>query len=309
MARPALLLLVAACAPASADEAPKPAKTSCVDDAHPYDEAVLRDRLSYLASAALDGRAPGTAGDLAARAFIAKRFACLGLQPAGDGTGYEQAFGHTANIVGYIPGESKEIVVIGAHHDHLGDHHLGANDNASGVVALLSIAQAMQQRGTKPKRTIAFIAFGAEEQGMVGSYHFVAHPPAALPIERVVYDINLDMLGSYKSKGFVAAMGTFAGSPGRTLMDALDRKHPKLHVGLGGRGVGSDHLPFCKRGVPYVFFWTPDGHCYHEPCDTADKIDMPHYAEIAQLAGELVDKLVDSDVDLTASRDKRGCGQ
>jgi len=307
MARPALLVLFAACTPA--EGAPPPTKpASCVDDAQPYDPAVLRERLAYLASPSLDGRAPGTAGDRAARTYIARRFACLGLQPAGDGDGYEQAFANTANIVGYIPGESPEIIVVGAHHDHLGDRHLGANDNASGVVALLSIAQAVQQHG-KPKRTIAFVAFGGEEQGMLGSFHFVAHPPAALPIDRVVYDVNLDMLGSYGSKGFVAAMGTFPGSPGRTLMDALDRGHPKLHVGLGGRGVGSDHLPFCKRRVPYVFFWTPDGRCYHETCDTADKIDLPHYAEIAHLAGDLVDKLAATDIDLTASRDKRGCGQ
>jgi hypothetical protein len=58
-----------------------------------------------------------------------------------------------------------------------------------------------------------------------------------------------------------------------------------------------------------VFFWTPDGRCYHETCDTADKIDLPHYAEIAHLAGDLVDKLAATDVDLTASRDRRGCGQ
>src|SRR5262249_31893419 len=162
------------------------------------------------------------------------RFACLGLKPAGDRDGFEQAFeaaGHTAtaNLVGYIPGsESKEIVVVGAHHDHLGDRHLGANDNASGVVALLAIAQAMKQREVAPKRTIAFVTFGAEEQGLVGSSYFVAHPPAALPLDRVVYDINLDMLGSYKSHGLVAAMGTFRGLPARDLLDALDRDHPKL---------------------------------------------------------------------------------
>src|SRR5437763_937543 len=107
------------------------------------DAAALRDRVARLASPALDGRATGTAGDAAARAYLVGEFHRLGLVP-GVGDSYEQAFvadgRATANVVGYLQGTGDaaggEIILVGAHHDHLGDGHLGANDNASGIAAL-----------------------------------------------------------------------------------------------------------------------------------------------------------------------------
>jgi hypothetical protein len=332
--RSAVLAVVLACAPrpgpsAAAQDAPVPRAAAadrlaaapeapidpgCVDDGEPYDADALRQRVAYLASGELDGRAPGSPGDAAARGYLADRFRCLGLVPAGtDGT-YEQPFtadGHaTANLVGYLPGDDAavggDIIVVGAHHDHLGDGHLGANDNASGAAALLAIAQAIRRRGM-PHRTVAFALFGGEELGLVGSAYFAAHPPAALPAGRVVYDVNLDMIGSYASAGAVYAMGTFRGLPATAIVKALSRAHPALHVGAGGRGVGSDHEAFCKAGVPYVFFWTPDKRCYHARCDTADKLDAAHAAEIAALAGALIERLSDSASDLAASRARLGC--
>jgi Zn-dependent M28 family amino/carboxypeptidase len=170
---------------------------------------------------------------------------------------------------------------------------------------MLAIAQAMHQRDVKPRRTIAFVAFGGEELGELGSRYFVAHPPEAIALGRIVYDINLDMLGSYKSHDFVAAMGTYPKMPARAIMDRLvDRK---LHVGLGGRGADSDHEPFCKLGIPYVFFWTPDAACYHATCDTVDQLDLAHYAKIAALAGALVAELAETDVDLASARQRLGC--
>src|SRR6185295_14296502 len=120
---------------------------------------------------------------------------------------------------------SGDIVIVGAHHDHLGDGHLGANDNASGVVALLAIAQAIQQHGPR-HRTIGFVAFGGEELGLVGSTYFAAHAPDSLPLARVVYDINLDMVGSYAQAGAVYAMGTFGGLPATAIVKALEAEHP-----------------------------------------------------------------------------------
>jgi hypothetical protein len=318
MARLALVLVLAVavsgCGDVAADPVtPRDAAPSCIADGEPYDAAGLRARLDTLAAPALDGRLPGTRGDLAARAFIAERFRCLGLVPAGKDGGYEQPFTaqgkDTANLVGLVrgrdPGVASEIIVVGAHHDHLGNKHLGANDDGSGVIAMLAIAQAVRQAKEPPRRTIAFVAFGAEEMGLLGSQYFVGH--TSLAMDKVVYDVNLDMVGSYASKGFVAAMGTFGKSPGRKILDKLVDN--KLAVGLGGRGVGSDHLPFCKLGIPYVFFWTPDGRCYHETCDTIANIDLPHMAQIATLAGRLVGELADSPLDLAASRKKLGCGQ
>lgn len=287
---------------------------SCVDDATPYDVAALRAQVTRLASPALDGRAPGSAGDAAARAYLIERFRCLGLTPGGAGGAYEQPFdaaGHaTANLIGYVAGDDPavggDIVLVGAHHDHLGAGHLGANDNASGTAALLAIAQAVRQHGP-PRRTIGFVLFGGEELGLLGSQSFAAAPPTALPLARIVYDVNLDMVGSYGAAGAVYAMGTFRGLPGTAIVGALAREHPALHVGIGGRGVGSDHEAFCAAGIPYVFLWTPDKRCYHARCDTVERLDLPHLGELAALAGALVERLAASPLDLAASRARRGC--
>lgn len=296
------------------------APPSCVNDGTPYDLATLRTRLAALAGAGLDGRAPGTPGDDAARELIEQRFRCLGLVPAASETAtkstYVQPFTaegkRSANVVGLVRGTDPdvggEVILISAHHDHLGDGFLGANDNASGVVALLEIAQHVAQRASPPRRTIVFATFGDEERGMHGSYHFAANPPAEVPLDRVVQVVNLDMVGSYSSRGFVAAMGTFRGFPASQLLGKLRGHYPKLSVGMGGKARGSDFEPFCKLGVPYVFFWTPDARCYHERCDTLDRIDHPHMAQIATLAGELTDALADTAIDLAAARTKRGCG-
>ncbi len=303
----------AAPAPAAPEAAPAtpPAPPSCVDDGAPYGIDELRARVAFLASPRLDGRAPGTDGDREARAHIVERFRCLGLQPGGADGAYEQPFAATANVVGYVAGADpkvgSEIVLVGAHHDHLGGGLLGANDNASGVAALLAIAQDVRRRGA-PRRTIAFVTFGAEEEGLVGSLHLVASPPAALPLDRIVQVINLDMVGSHASANAVYAFGTFPKLPARKLLDELDDKFPRLRVGLGGHSVRGDHLGFCRKGIPYVFFWTPDRRCYHEKCDTADRLDYPRMADIAQLAGALVSRLGDTDVDLAAAKARAGCG-
>lgn len=323
--RSLLLVAVAACAPAHSDErAPTPvarpvtpvaeAPKRCIDDAKPFDPAVMRGRLEVLASKEWDGRAPGTAGDKAARALIAERFRCLGLAPAGDDDTYEQAFETragvaTANVIGMIEGSSKpkEIVVVGAHHDHLGGGHLGANDNASGVVGLLAIAQSVAQRETKPARTIVFVTFGAEEAGLLGSLHFTASPPKRVPLDQVVQYINLDMIGSHKSTNAVAAFGAFRKQPSKKLLEQLDDKFPKVNLGIGGHSVRGDHINFCAKKIPYIFFWTHDRRCYHETCDTADKIDYPRMADIAQIANGLVVGLADTETDLVASKKKIGC--
>ena len=324
--------LVALAACASSDGAPTPsgpgaapialadaavtdaAPPSCIAGT-PYDQKTFEERVAFLASKALDGRAPGTDGDKKARAFIVEKFRCLGLAPAGKDfeLPFEAAGKDTANVVGVVkggdPDVGDEIIFVGAHHDHEGKGHLGANDNASGVVALLAIAQAIQQRTTKPKRTIVFATFGGEELGMLGSYHLAANPPEGLPIAKVVQFINLDMVGSHSAKHYVAALGVHAKLAARKPLEKLAKQFPKLSVGIGGTARGSDFLPYCKLGVPYAFFWTPDPKCYHQRCDTADKLDYPRMVDIAALAGALTETMADADDDLLAVRNQRKCGQ
>src|SRR5580704_16568450 len=157
-----------------------------------------------LAAKELDGRAPGTDGDRAARDIIVEQLKCRGLTPE------TQPFDHTANILVTIAGTSDEIVMITAHHDHLGHGHLGANDNASGTAGAIELAAELAA-GDKSKRTTVVALFGDEESGMIGSTYFTDHPTIAL--DKVVEVVNLDMIGSYKSEGLVAAMGTFANLP------------------------------------------------------------------------------------------------
>ena len=197
---------------------------------------------------------------------------------------------------------------MGAHHDHLGDGKLGANDNGSGVAGVLAIAQALRQ-GDAPQRTIAFVLFGGEEQGLLGSQHYVANAPAALPIDKVVQYVNLDMIGSHASRKIVHAFGAFRGMPARAILRGLDDGYPHVKLSIGGHSVRGDQVPFCERAIPYVFFWTPDARCYHEACDTVAKLDLPRMADIVALAGGLVRGLADTKTDLAAVRKRSGCGR
>lgn len=295
------------------------ADADCIGDGDPFAVESLRERVSYLASGALAGRGPGTDGDRLARAAIEARFQCLGLMPGGDHGGYAQAFvddsGHaTANLIGFVPGSdvsvASDIVVVGAHHDHLGTDrgvvYPGANDNASGITALLAVAQAMATQPIKPRRTVAFVAFGAEESGYEGSDYYAGHAPSALPMDQVVYMVNLDMVGSYGAEQAVYALGSFADTPARTLLEQQAATHPTIEVSLGEAGEESDHLAFCGRGIPYLFFWTPGGSCYHESCDTADRVDYAHMSEIARLVAGVTRGLADSTADLAAARQGGG---
>jgi hypothetical protein len=300
-----LVALLPACtgAPTCEDSA-CPSVPECPDAA--YDEAVMRADVAYLASPELGGRVPGTEGDALAVEMVRERFACLGLTPLSDAEGYEQLFTdaegrETANVVGYLPGETgalaQDIVVVSAHLDHLGRGRLGANDNASGVSALLSIAQAFATAGPSA-RTVVFAAFGSEESGMEGAMAFMDDPPGDLASGDVVYNVNMDMVGSYSSTEIVYALGSFRGTAGRAAVDAHVGDYPELDVGRGEPSDQSDNYEFCSRGVPYLFFWTEDLECYHETCDTADRVDYPNLVEIARLTGEVATELANSADDL-----------
>lgn len=300
------LLALVGCDREAPRSLPGPEPEGCAAAAD-YDVEAMTADLAYLASPELDGRAPGSQGDGAARAFVAERFACLGLEPLGDGGGYPQAFSdfdgyETANVLAMIGGQgtgvSEESIIVSAHLDHFGGGWLGANDNASGVTALLAIAAALARSGQAPDRTLVFAVFGAEESGFEGAEHFVRNPPRALDIDRVVYNLNMDMVGSYAESGALYALGTFGNTPGRRAVADRARAHPSIEVALGDGSDQSDNAVFCADGVPYIFLWTEDGECYHERCDTSSRIDYASLAEIAALAGEVTLDLANSGDDL-----------
>ena len=272
----------------------------------PFSRAALQADIARLASPEWDGRRPGTAGDAAARALIEARFRCLGLEPLLASGAFQEPFvDHkgraTANVLAALPGRdpsvAHEVVLVSAHLDHFGRGRLGANDDASGLAVMMAAAQAMAA-GPGPRRTVIFAAFGSEESGFEGSEAFVTASASEISPADVVFNLNLDMVGSYDQTGIVYALGTMAGTPGRRAIDALVDDYPSLNIGLGDWSNESDNVTFCRRGVPYLFFWTEDPECYHMECDTEDRIDYVHLVEIAGLTGALVASLGDTEDDL-----------
>ncbi len=309
------LLTLSAC---ETDSLPSDEPAGC-DSVDPYALATLRADLGYLASPALDGRAPGTDGDIDARAFVAERFACIGLEGAGAEDDFDQPFtdaadNETGNVIGLLRGAdaalASELVVISAHIDHFGEGLLGANDNASGVTALLAIATALSHDPEALGRTVVFAVFGSEESGFEGSEHFVTHASEGINPDDVVYNVNMDMVGSYSQAGIVDALGTFDGTAGLTAVEENTDAYPSLDVSLGYGSGDSDNYTFCSRGVPYIFWWTQDEECYHESCDTSGRIDYAGLSEIAQLTGDVTLALSQTSTDLAAAVNpgQDGCG-
>lgn len=205
------------------------------------------------------------------------------------------------NVVGYLPGETNEYAVIGAHYDHLGlgeqysmapslagTVHPGADDNASGTAGVIELARWFAGR-PKQKRGILFMTFAGEELGLLGSSYYVNHPD--LPLDRAVAMINLDMIGRVREgKVYVGGVGT--GSNLRSTIDPLLARYP-LHIDFSETaGYGSsDHTSFTTKQVPVLFFFSGLHADYHKPSDTWDKIDAPDEAKLLDLIAEVATEL------------------
>jgi hypothetical protein len=210
-----------------------------------------------------------------------------------------------ARLEGSDPALKDEVVVIGAHYDHIGLGHFGAldpdaegqihngaDDNASGTAGLLEIAQAFGRSGQRPKRTVLFVAFSGEERGLLGSEYFCAHP--TVPIDHVVAMINLDMIGRLRDdKLEVGGVGT---SPGfRDLAtEALAAQH--LTAAFDARvSNDSDHASFYAAKVPVLFFFTGMHADYHRATDDVEKINGDGAARVARAAYLCADRLANAD--------------
>jgi hypothetical protein len=218
--------------------------------------------------------------------------------------GLEQQRARTDNVVGLLPGSGAlagECVVVGAHLDHLGiggesslapdrfgSVHPGADDNASGVAALLQIARAFAAEPPPPaRRTLVFAAFGAEELGLLGSARLAGAPPAPCAADGLQLMVNLDMVGRARGgRVYVDGSRSAKGLRERVAALAAARPRPPLEIVWGaGDGYGpSDHTSFYARGVPVLFFFTGAHSDYHRPTDTAEKVDGRGLAAIARLA-------------------------
>ncbi len=207
------------------------------------------------------------------------------------------------NVAAYIPGKTKEYVIIGAHYDHLGlgdEHslapsqigtiHPGADDNASGTAGVIELARYFSKR-PRQQRGILFMTFAGEELGLLGSNYYTAHP--LLPLQNAVTMLNMDMIGRIRG-GKVYVNGTGTGSTLDKLVDSV--KPPadfKLDLSEATGYGGSDHMSFTVKQVPVLFFFSGLHGDYHKPSDTWDKIDAPDAAKLLGYVAQIATRLAD----------------
>ncbi|TDW47863.1 peptidase M28-like protein [Flavobacterium sp. 270] len=265
----------------------------------------------YLSSDKLEGRFIGTKGNNDAAKYILKYFKQYDLKKFGDS--YYQPFKvfvkeginkmksdsvSTQNVVGYLEGSDpnlkNEYIVIGAHYDHWGwggtgsgskkkdtiAIHNGADDNASGVSALLCILQELSKSKNKPKRSIIFISFSGEEEGLMGSKYFVSHLPVKKEAVKVM--LNMDMVGRLNAEKHIYMGGAGTFPDGVELMKKLGENsglNPQVFAGDVG---GSDHVTFYKDSISAVGFHTGGHPQYHTPEDDIDLINSEGGALVSQ---------------------------
>ncbi len=208
------------------------------------------------------------------------------------------------NVVAYLPGETSEYIVIGAHYDHLGlgeqfsmapslagTVHPGADDNASGTAGVLELAGWFSHQ-PKRQRGILFMTFAGEELGLLGSSYYVNHP--LLPLKDDVAMINMDMIGRIRDrKIYVGGVGT--GTTFAALLQQLVPKHDFDADLTEKAGYGSsDHTSFTTKQVPVLFFFSGLHADYHKPSDTWDKINAPDAVRLLNLVADVTDHLTDS---------------
>lgn len=201
------------------------------------------------------------------------------------------------NVVGVLRGSDPrlrdEYVVYSAHMDHIGVRagqpdsiNNGADDDASGTVGLIELAEAYAQPGARPKRSVLFLGVSGEEKGLWGSAHFADHP--TVPLERIVADLNIDMIGR-NWKDSIVAIGKEHSDLGETLAK-VNAAHPELRMTAIDDiwpserfYFRSDHYNFARKGVPILFFFNGVHDDYHRPSDSPDKIDAEKESRILRL--------------------------
>jgi hypothetical protein len=209
------------------------------------------------------------------------------------------------NVVGFLPGQTEEHIVIGAHYDHLGlghqfsmapsqagTPHTGADDNASGTAGVIELARLFSSR-PKPRRGIVFMAFAGEELGLLGSGYYAGHP--YLPIDKAVAMINMDMIGRMRDqKVYLGGLGT--GANFQAMVDEL-AKGTTLKLEMADKtGYGSsDHTSFTARQVPVLFFFSGLHADYHKPSDTWDKIDASASAKLLEFIAAAADRIASAE--------------
>lgn len=290
-----------AAAPTAADR-PEPA--SALDSASAaatMDRAQLLDDLRILAADDMEGRLVATSGSARARAYIISRFEQIGIEPIGES--FETTFefarpqGWTltttgTNIIGRLrgTGDSSRVMVLSAHYDHMGarggEIWNGADDNASGVAALL--ASATSFAANPPEHDIIFVAFDAEEEGLRGARAFVASPP--VPIETIAFNLNLDMVAMSEPR-ILWAVGTYHYPFLMPIVEAV-RARSAVNLPTGFDEPSEDHEAdwtnatdsgaFHAVGIPFIYLGVDYHPHYHEPTDTYEIMTLDFFQDASE---------------------------
>jgi Zn-dependent M28 family amino/carboxypeptidase len=213
----------------------------------------------------------------------------------------------SSDVIGVLPGTylKDEYLVISAHHDHLGIRngaiYYGADDDGSGTVGIIQIAQAFAKakaEGKGPRRSIIFLSVSGEEKGLWGSDYYTSHP--TFPLDKTTADLNIDMIGRTDSSRKIGDSSNYVYVVGddklstdlRTISETVNKKYLKMELDYKFNDPNdrqriyfrSDHYNFAKHGVPIIFYYDGMlGADYHKPTDTPDKINYNLMAKRAQL--------------------------
>jgi len=262
----------------------------------------LYEHVEVLADDVYEGRGAGSRGGHAAAKYLVQAIRPYGLTPAGDQGGYVQRFDNDwRNVLAIRPGDDPalkdEIIVVGAHYDHVGygnrgnsygpvgKIHNGADDNASGIAVLLETIEALSQSPLPTRRSILFAFWDGEERGLVGSKYWLAHP--TLPAERVKLAVTADMVGRLR-EGRLYLMGSRSGYGMRRLFSG-PVEDPLWLDFTWEIHANSDHWPFLERKIPIALLHTGLHRDYHRPSDDVERINRDGMREISRyLLGALI---------------------
>lgn len=284
----------------------------------------LLDDVKFLSDDRLQGRATGSPGADSAAAYLARRFSEVGLQPAAGGWFQSFTLGRDAptvrprsgaltgrNVIGILPGRDpvlrNQTVILGAHYDHLGlggfgsldpDStglvHNGADDNASGVAAVIQVAARLA--ASPPARTVVFIAFSGEELGLLGSAYYVKEP--IYPLAGTLAMVNLDMVGRLRN-GRLIVFGARSAKEFPALLDSLNW-YAGFDLKAQGDGYGpSDQSSFYAAKRPVLHLFTDLHEDYHRTTDDWQKVNFDGLKRVADFTLGLVTALANRHAPLT----------
>lgn len=261
-------------------------------------ERIMRD-LSILAHDSMEGRRSGTPGNERARSFLVREFQTRGVAalqgrrtqsfPLTNGNG-EPHMG--TNVLGIVEGRDypDRHIVVSAHYDHLGVRegsvYNGADDNASGTAALLALAAFFVEY--PPRHSLLFVAFDAEETGLVGAQAFVSDPP--VPLTEIRLNVNLDMVSRSETAELFAAGTHHYPALAPLVQEVASRAEISLIPGHDSPDLpsgddwtyASDHGAFHGANIPFLYFGVEDHPDYHRASDTFEKIDPEFYVRAVE---------------------------